>query len=84
MLKIRVSEPIDDIKRILSPIKNEICIVHNRREDDYFIVTPNSNLRFIQTNLSVLGFEDFAEKDRTNFFFSNDDILLIGRTDFMQ
>jgi hypothetical protein len=84
MLKIRVTEGLDDIKSILSPIKNEICIVHNRKENDDFIVTPNANLSFIQSHLSVLGFESFTEKDKSELFFSDEDILLVGRADFIQ
>ena len=84
MLKIKVNEEIDDIKTILSSIKNEICILHNRRKKDDFIVTANANLKFIQTHLSVLGFEDFTEKDKIEFVLSNEDILIAGRSDFLR
>lgn len=84
MLKIKVNEGLEDIKLKLSSIKSQVCIVHNRREKNEFIVTSNSNLAFIQTQLSVLETEDFTEKDKADFFFSDEDLLLIGRADFLQ
>jgi hypothetical protein len=84
MLKIRVNEELDDIKTSLSSIQNEVCIVHNRRIKDDFIVTLNANLEFIQSRLSVLAIEDFTEKDKAEFFFTDEDLLIVGRADFLQ
>jgi hypothetical protein len=84
MLKIRINEEIDDIKTLLSSIKNEVCIVHNRRKKDDFIVTSNANLKFIQTHLSVLEFEDFTEKDKVEFYLTDEDILIVGRAEYLQ
>jgi hypothetical protein len=84
MLKIRVNEELDDIKTLLSPIKDEICIVHNRRIKDDSIVTLNANIEFVQSHLSVLAIEDFTEKDKAEFFHTDEDLLLVGRADFLQ
>ena len=83
MIKVRVDNEVDDIKIKLLPIKNEICIVHNRRVKDDCIVTFNQNLEFISNCLSVISLEDFNDEKRSEFIGSDDDIVMIGRVDFL-
>jgi hypothetical protein len=84
MLKISVNEDIDDIKIKLMPINSEICIVHNRRKKDDFVVTFDSNLEFIKNQLSIISFEDFTEEKRIEFIMSDNDIVIAGRGDFLK
>lgn len=84
MLKITVNEDIENIKFKLLPIKNEICIVHNRRIKNDFIVTFGSNLEFIKNQLSVMSVEDYTEEKRIEFIMSDNDIVIVGREDFLK
>lgn len=83
MIKIRVDNEIDDIKIQLLPIKNEICIVHNRKVKDDYIITFDNNLEFISNHLSVTRSEDFNDEKRLEFIVSDDDVVIIGRKDFL-
>lgn len=83
MIKVRVDNDVDYIKIKLLPIKNEICIVHNRRVKDDYIVTFDKNLEFISNCLFVISLEDFNDEKRSEFNDSDDDIVMIGRAEFL-
>jgi hypothetical protein len=84
MVKINVKEEIDNIKNELIPIKDEVCIVHDRIKKDNYIVTFDSNLEFIKTHLPIISVIDFTEKEKMEFFLSNEDIVIFGREDFLK
>jgi hypothetical protein len=78
MKKVNVIEKVEDIKEKLLRIKNEICIIHNRRTKDNFIVTFEKNLEFIRDHLSVISEEDFTNLKKIEFIVS-DDSYLVGK-----
>lgn len=82
MIKIRVDNEVDDIKIKLLPIKDEICIVHNRKVKDDYIITFHQNFEFINNRLSVILSEDFDDENRLEFMVS-DDVVIVGRKDFL-
>lgn len=84
MLKINVSGDIDNIKNKLLPIKNEVCIVHNRKNNDNYVVTFESNLDFIRNELLVKSIEAFTEEKRIESLMSDNDIVIAGRVDYIR
>lgn len=82
MIKISVNDSFEDIKIKLLPIKDEICIVHNRKVKDDYIVTFDENIEFIKARLSIISAEDFNAEKRVEYIGS-ENIEMAGRVDFL-
>ena len=78
MIKIKVVEEIDDIKNKLLPLKDEVCIIKNRREGDCFIVTFDANQQYIESHLSVISVEGFNESKKVELILSDEDMQVFG------
>jgi len=85
MIKIKVVEDTETIKNKLFPIRDEICIVQNRKNRDDFIVTYDHHIDFIKKHLTINFVEEFSEMNKIDFIISNDnnDMSFTGRADFL-
>ena len=84
MIIIHVKNKIDIIKPTLRsiPVRDDVCIAHNRKTDQVYVITAERNIDAIKVYTPVFGYEIFDRRKR-NEIWNSDDFVYSGRLDYL-
>lgn len=80
---ISVENTLEDLKRRLSPIRDEFCIIHNRSTKKNLIVVPGTHADFISSNFDVIEMHEFTNEFRINLHDVLDGCLIVGEPGYI-